>query len=81
MRPGRHQLVARKDGKLTQTEALVLLPGQTQTTTVALLDIGSAAVSRRWSSWKPWAVVGGGAVLALTGGALQFRARQNRDKL
>ena len=80
IRPGRHQVVAKKEGRLTQTEDLKLLPGETTTVKVRLIEIGSIPLVRRWSAWKPWAVVGAGAVVALGGVGLQFRARSNMNK-
>jgi len=79
IKPGRHQLVAKKDGRLTQTEELTLLPGETTTIKVRLPEIGEVPLVRRWSAWKPWAVVGGGAAVVLGGVALQLNARSNMD--
>ncbi|HXJ70792.1 MAG TPA: hypothetical protein VNM39_17975 [Verrucomicrobiae bacterium] len=67
--PGSHQLVARKPGFLTETRSLVLLPGKPSQEQVVLRDFRSLPTKtvRRWPGWKPWAVVGGGALLAILG--------------
>jgi len=77
--PGTHQLVARKPGYLTETRSLSLLPGKPVVETLALQEIGSLPTRtvRRWPTWKPWAVVGGGALLALAGLPLLLDARSD----
>lgn len=72
VRPGHFQIVATKAGYVTQTSAITLLPAKTETFTVALRRPSSEDVefSRRWSAWKPWAVVGGAVAIGATGGYL-----------
>jgi hypothetical protein len=67
--PGAHQLVARKPGFLTETRSLVVLPGKPLLEQLTLQDIRSLPTNtvRRWSAWKPWSVVGAGALLAVLG--------------
>jgi hypothetical protein len=67
--PGRHQLVARKAGFLAETRSLNLLPGRPSHERLTLQDIRYLPTKtvRRWSAWKPWAVVGGGALLIVLG--------------
>ena len=67
--PGTHQLVARKPGFLTETRSLVVLPGKRSTERLTLQEIRSLPTStvRRWPVWKPWSVVGAGALLAVIG--------------
>jgi hypothetical protein len=67
--PGPHQLVARKLGFLTETRSLVVLPGKQSTERLTLQEIRSLPTStaRRWPVWKPWSVVGAGALLAVLG--------------
>jgi len=77
--PGTHQLVARKPGYLTETRSLTLLPGKPVVETLALQEIGSLPTRtvRRWPTWKPWAVVGGGMLLSLIGVPVLLEARSN----
>lgn len=67
--PGTHQLVARKSGFLTETRSLVLLPGRPSQEQLVLRDFRSIPTTtvRRWPAWKPWAVVGAGALVAILG--------------
>jgi hypothetical protein len=77
--PGAHLLVARKSGFLTETRSLSLLPGKPAVETLALQEIGSLPTQtvHRWPTWKPWAVVGGGALLAFVGLPLLLEARSD----
>jgi hypothetical protein len=77
--PGAHQLVARKPGSLTETRSLSLLPGKPAIETLELHEIGSLPTRtvQRWPTWKPWAVVGGGALLALAGVPVLLDARSD----
>jgi hypothetical protein len=77
--PGPHQLVARKAGFLTESRSLSLLPGKPAVETLTLQEIGSLPTRtlRRWPTWRPWAVVGGGALLALAGLPVLLDARSN----
>src|SRR4051794_13348308 len=77
--PGPHQLVARKAGFLTETRSLDLPPGRPSAENLALQDIRSLPVKtvRRWPTWKPWTVLGGGALLALIGIPVILEARSS----
>ena len=78
--PGTHQLVARKPGFLPETRAVSLLPGRPSIETLTLEEIRSPPAMktvRRWPVWKPWAVVGAGAALALIGVPVILDARSN----
>jgi len=79
--PGAHQLVARKSGFLTATRSLSLLPGKPAVESLALQPIQAlrARSVRRWPAWKPWAVLGGGALLALMGVPVLVDAKSNID--
>jgi hypothetical protein len=72
--PGDHQIVATKRGFITQSITLTLVPGKVTVRDVKLLDLKSATkYVRRWPMWKPWAVVGAGAVVTLV--AIPFQAQ------
>lgn len=79
--PGRHQVVGKKPGFLTATEDLVLTAGVAEPVDIKLVTFDEAAVTvRRWDSWKPWAVVGGGAVVGGIGILLELQARSSRNE-
>lgn len=65
---GAHQVVAKKAHHLTQSKSMYTSGGsleQVLLTPIPLADMSRR--ERRWSVWKPWAVVGGGAAVALLG--------------
>jgi tetratricopeptide (TPR) repeat protein len=75
--PGPHQLVARKEGFLVETRLLNLLPGKPAEQSVSLHPVPKMV--RRWPTWKPWAVLGTGAALALAGVPMILEAKKNID--
>ena len=79
--PGTHAIVGRKEGYLTSTQDLVLLPGKTTDVDVTLSTLDAAAVTRtRWATWKPWAVAGGGVAVAGLGVLLNAKASADMDR-
>jgi hypothetical protein len=79
--PGDHQIVATKPGFITQSITLTLVPGKVTVRDVKLLDLKSATrYVRRWPIWKPWAVVGAGAAVALVGTAFQLQSTTNFNR-
>jgi hypothetical protein len=79
--PGSHQVVARKPGFLTATREPLVLGGKRARVDVAMVALADAAVTtRRWTAWKPWAVVGGGALVGGVGGLLQLKAASDFDR-
>jgi hypothetical protein len=77
--PGEHSIVGAGPGFVTEVRELTLLGGTRSTLTFELLAPGEAV--RRWATWKPWAVVGGGAAVAITGVVFNVLARDRRDDL
>lgn len=77
--PGAHQLVARKTGYLTATRSLSLLPGKPTIESLTLQEFGTLPTKtvRRWPTWQPWAVLGGGALVALAGVPLMLDVKSN----
>jgi hypothetical protein len=77
--PGPHQLVARKAGLMTGTHALDLPAGKLtrEVLTLSLPPSPELRSTRRWDTWKPWAVVGSGVALGLVGVPLFISARDN----
>lgn len=73
--PGQHEIVARKPGYLATHHALTLAPNKPTSVHLRMLPTSEALVTtRRWSSWRPWAMVGAGAGVGLVGGVLEWRA-------
>ncbi|HEY4177254.1 MAG TPA: tetratricopeptide repeat protein [Kofleriaceae bacterium] len=80
VRAGAHELVVRRIGYLTFSRNIVTEPDGDKTIDVKLVPLEDASkFSRRWDSWKPWAVAGGGAALALVGVGFELAARGNVD--
>jgi hypothetical protein len=80
--PGNHVVVAAKAGFVTQTQDVVLLPGKKQPIVIELISLEKATLYKpRWKPWKPWAVVGGGAVLVGLGALLDLQANNDLDQL
>jgi hypothetical protein len=78
VRPGQHAVVARKDGYLTTHHTIVTESEQPASLDMRLLPQAKATVPvRRWSAWKPWAVVGAGVGVGLAGGLFEWRADVN----
>lgn len=71
VRAGRHTVVARRDGYVTNQSVRVFEGGKTISIGLELKTIDELTVTtRRWSAWKPWTVVGGGAAVLAAGAAL-----------
>ncbi|HYD40402.1 MAG TPA: hypothetical protein VEB43_06195 [Anaeromyxobacter sp.] len=71
VRAGRHTVVARRDGYVTNQAVRVFEGGQTVRLQLQLKTLAQLTeTKRRWSAWKPWAVVGGGATVLGAGAAL-----------
>jgi tetratricopeptide (TPR) repeat protein len=82
VKPGRFQIVATKAGYVTQTTTLTLLPATTESIKISLRRPSSLDVefARRWSAWKPWAVVGGAVAVGATGGFLYSKSVSTMEK-
>jgi hypothetical protein len=80
VRPGGHQLVASKVGRLTATELAVLSPGDHGRYELVLALPAFMAAERRWAAWKPWAVVGAAAVVMAGAGYLDYHSSQGFDR-
>lgn len=78
--PGNHVLVATKPGYHATTMPLVLVAGTLTSRKLAMSAFELTTITRRWSPWKPWAVVIGGTALAVTGGFFESRAYTNYQR-
>lgn len=68
VRPKRHQIIATKEQMLTLSREIVPAAGELNRVELELSPITESIVlRRRWASWKPWAVAGAGAGIALLG--------------
>ncbi len=76
-----HQIVAEKQGYQTETRAIRLEPGHP---TVLVLELrpllARRSLERRWDRWKPYAVMAGGAAIALVGVGFAAAASSGFDK-
>lgn len=80
IRIGKHTFVAEKPGFATHVDAPFIGPGEVFRIELKLYTAEELTrYKRRWETrtWAPWAVIGGGAVLGLVGGALQLSANAN----
>ncbi|WP_164001911.1 hypothetical protein [Pyxidicoccus caerfyrddinensis] len=78
VRAGPHSLVATGEGYLTQEQSRTMSPGEKVTLDLKMFTSEDLIQYRRkWSAWKPWAVVGAGAALAAGGGLLHMMARDD----
>ncbi len=75
VKAGRHQVVARKRGKVPATVDVSLLPGTKRKVHLVLLSYAETVnLTRRWPTWIPWTVLGSGAAVLATGALLYWRA-------
>ncbi|WP_437797531.1 hypothetical protein [Sorangium sp. So ce693] len=77
--PGEHVVSARKEGYFPLVEPVVVLAG-VQASGVLKLSADGIVTVRRWSAWKPWAVVGVGAGLGLAGAVLRWQADEHLEE-
>jgi hypothetical protein len=80
VRPGGHQLVASKVARLTATELAVLSPGDHGRYELVLVLPPFMAAERRWAAWKPWVVVGAGAIVVAGASYLDYHSSQAFDR-
>lgn len=78
--PGNHQLVARKAGFLPETRSLDLVGGKPRVEQLVPQEIRPPRTVRRWDAWKPWAVMGAGAAVALAGVPFLIAAKSSFDR-
>jgi hypothetical protein len=78
--PGTHQLVGVKQGYLTRTLEVIAFGGKAQSIALTLDPLEKAArIEHRWPQWLPWAVFGGGLVVAGVGGLVDLSAASKMD--
>jgi hypothetical protein len=73
VRAGRHTLVARREGYVTNQSVRMWEGGRTADVDLELKTAADLTVTtRRWAAWKPWALVGVGAAAVGAGVYLQY---------
>lgn len=76
--PGEHYVSASKPGFFPVTIPVTVTMGMRTHVTLDL-DADRIVGTRRWRSWKPWAVIASGAAVAGIGAGLEWRAFANRN--
>ncbi len=81
VRIGKHTFFAEKQGYIARIKAPFIGPGEKFRIELKLYTAEDLTrYKRRWErTWVPWAVVGGGAVIAGVGGLLQLSAKSSYD--
>ena len=80
VKPGRHQIVASKDGYLTEQQDRKFDAGTKQRITLRLVAVqDSVQFQRRWRRATPWWIVGSGLAVASAGVPMILLARNNFD--
>jgi hypothetical protein len=81
VRAGPHTLVATGEGYLTNDQSRTFSPGERTAVELKLFTSDDLIQYRRkWSAWKPWAVVGTGVALAAGGTLMHMTAREDYTK-
>jgi tetratricopeptide (TPR) repeat protein len=75
--PGELLIVASKPGFVTTTKRVIALPRKHVATELVMQP--EAVMTRRWSRWVPWTVIGVGAVTALSGIGFLRQAKSDLD--
>jgi hypothetical protein len=80
VRAGPHTISASKEGHLTNSQSRALPAGEKTSVELKLFTADDLTQYRRkWSAWKPWAVVGTGVALAAGGALLHMQARDSYE--
>lgn len=78
---GKHVVVASKEGFITDTQTLVLDPGEKRELAIELAPMSDKVkMVRRFSVWMPWTVMSIGAVVAAIGVPLILKAKSTFDR-
>lgn len=80
VQPGAHQLVASKQGYLTESRQLVGTPGEETRVEIRMRTPERVLTVRRWAAWKPWVVVAGGSLALLGAGVMDRQSSRGFDE-
>jgi len=75
--PGTHYIAAIKPGYFPVSRSVYVTAGQ-QAQVALAMDADRVVDTRRWTAWKPWAVVAAGVAVAAMGSGLESRALAQR---
>jgi len=75
--PGEHYISASKAGYFPVTRSVSVTAGQTARAALSM-DEDRLIDTRRWTAWKPWAVVAAGVAVAAVGAGLERRTFADR---
>lgn len=81
--PGRHVIIAKLAGHQTLTRTIEVVAGQRTSLDLVLepervvVKVEQTPLVRRYPKWLPFAVFGGGATIAITGGILHTLSRRD----
>jgi hypothetical protein len=75
-----HSIVATKPGYMASQMSQSLMPGKvTKIKLRPMTNVEATHYKRKWDTWKPWVVVGGGAAVVVIGGVLHMLAGSSYD--
>lgn len=77
--PGEHVLTARKAGFFPVARNIIV-PAGTQGAVTVSMSVDGIIEKRRFASWKPWVVVGGGVAMGLAGAGLKWQAHRQFEE-
>jgi hypothetical protein len=78
VKAGPHELTAKKPNHISEARRVTVASGKLESLELRLVTLEQATEgSRRWSAWKPWAVVAAGTAVAVGGGVFHSRAAAN----
>ena len=78
VKAGAHELTAKKSDYLSEARRLEVAGGKVAEADLRLITLDEAAgMNRRWTVWKPWAVVAAGTAVMLGGGVLHSLSAKN----
>lgn len=81
VRPGTYSFIASKQGYSTTVVKRSLFQGKSEPISLKLYSPEELVrYRRRWPAWKPWAVIGAGAAVALGGGLFYTSAGRTYDE-
>jgi hypothetical protein len=76
--PGTHYIGSTKPGYTSTTVSILVAVGEQYLVTLRMVA-DSLVETRRWSEWKPWAVVSSGVAVVAVGALLERQAFAHRD--
>ncbi len=73
-----HEITAKKRGYLSEAQRVTVAPGAVEEVDLRLVTLSEAAdTGRRWTAWKPWAVVASGGAVAVAAGVFHTLSARN----